>query len=175
LAASNIIRSIYILFAVPVFALSTTTSTLVSNTIGAGRSDEVMPLIWKVVRAALSLALVFVLMLLLFPNVVMKLYTSDTVLISAARSSLFVIVATLPAMAFGNVFFSSISGTGNTRTALWIEVGVMFVYLTYVWLLVNVFHASLAVCWSAETVYACVIFILSYFYLKSNRWKNRKI
>ena len=175
LAASNIIRSIYILFAVPVFALSTTTNTLVSNTIGAGRSDEVISLVWKIVRAAISLALLFILILLLFPNVALSLYTSDQLLISVARSSLFVIVATLPVMAFGNVFFSSVSGTGNTRTALWIEIGVMFIYLFYVWMMVNLFQAPLAVCWGAETLYAGVIFIFSYFYLSSNRWKNRKI
>ena len=175
LAASNIVRSIYILFAVPVFALSTTTNTLISNTIGAGNSHEVMPLIWKVVRAALCLALVFVLILILFPGAAINLYTSDPNLMAACRSSLLVIVATLPIMAFGNVIFSSISGTGNTRTALWIEVGVMLVYLTYIWVLVNLFQASLAACWSAETLYAGALFFFSYFYMKSGKWKNRKI
>ena len=175
LAASNIIRSIYILFAVPVFALSTTTNTLVSNTIGAGRGSEVMSLIWKVVRAALILACGFMMVLLSFPNTALSLYTSDQNLINSAHASLMVIVITLPVMAFGNVFFSSVSGTGNTRTALWIEMGVMFIYLLYVWVLVNLFQAPLAVCWSAETVYATTIFVFSYVYMKSNRWKNRKI
>ena len=175
LAASNIIRSIYILFAVPVFALSTTTNTLVSNTIGAGNSHEVMALVWKIVRGALALALLFMVVLLLFPDAALRIYTSEPSLISAARASLMVIVATLPAMAFGNVFFSSVSGTGNTRTALWIEIGIVLIYLSYIWILVNVFQASLAACWSAETVYAGALFVFSYFYMKSNRWKGRKI
>ena len=175
LAASNIIRSIYILFAVPVFALSTTTNTLVSNTIGAGNSHEVMPLIWKIVRGALALALLFMVVLLIFPNAALGIYTSDQNLISSAHSSLMVIVATLPAMAFGNVFFSAVSGTGNTRTALWIEIGIVLIYLSYIWLLVNCFKASLAVCWSAETIYAGALFLFSFFYMKSNRWKGRII
>jgi putative MATE family efflux protein len=175
LAASNIIRSIYILFAVPVFALSTTANTLVSNTIGAGQTRDVMPLVWKIIRAALCLALAFVLILLLFPNAALNIYTSDPTLISAARTSLFVIVATLPAMAFGNVMFSAVSGTGNTRTALWVEIGVMFIYLSYLWLLVNIFQASLPACWSAEIVYAVGIFFFSYLYMRSHRWRGRKI
>jgi len=175
LAASNIIRSIYILFAVPVFALSTTTNTLVSNTIGAGNNHEVLPLIWKIVRGALLLALLFIVVLLIFPDAALHIYTSDPNLISAARASLMVIIATLPVMAFGNIFFNSVSGTGNTRTALWIEIGIVFIYLSYIWMLVNVFKAPLSVCWSAETVYAGALFLFSYFYMKSNRWKGRKI
>ena len=175
LAASNIVRSVYILFAVPVFALSTTTNTLVSNTIGAGKAQEVMRLTWKVVRTALCLALLFIPPLLLFPDAALRIYTSDYSLIIAARPSLFVVVAALPVMAFGNVFFSAVSGTGNTRTALWIEVGVMFIYLFYIWLLVNLLNASLSLCWSAEILYAGVIFLFSYLYMQRNRWKGRVI
>ena len=175
LAASNVVRSIYILFAIPVFSLSTTANTLVSNTIGAGKSHEIMSLIWRIVRVALLMALAFMTLLFLFPNLALSIYTSDPNMIAASRSSLLVTAATLPLMAFGNLFFSSVSGTGNTRIALWIEVVVMILYLSYIWLLVNVIHASLSVCWSSEAIYAGGIFILSYVYLKSGKWKNRKI
>ncbi|MDR2586604.1 MAG: MATE family efflux transporter [Prevotellaceae bacterium] len=175
LAASNVVRSIYILFAIPVFALSTTTNTLVSNTIGTGNINGVKPLIWKIVRAALCLALFFVPVILLFPDLTLSVYTSDPNLISAARPSMIVVALTLPVMAFGNLFFSSVSGTGNTRTALLIEMGVMCFYLTYVYLLVNVAKASLAICWTSEIVYAGGIFIFSYFYIKSGKWKDRRI
>ena len=175
LAASNIIRSVYILFAIPVFSLSTTANTLVSNTIGAGKSNEVMSLIWKVVRVALIMAVAFMPVLFLFPNVTLSIYTTDPRLIAASRDSLMVVAGTLPLMAFGNLFFSSVSGTGNTRFALWIEIWIIIIYLSYVWLLVNVAHASLAVCWSAETVYAGGLFLFSYFYIKSGKWQNRKI
>ena len=42
LAVSNIIRSFYMIFGIQTFALSSTASTLVSNSIGAGKSDEVI-------------------------------------------------------------------------------------------------------------------------------------
>ena len=175
LAAANIVRSIYILFAIPVFALSTTANTLVSNTIGAGNTDGVMPLIQKIVKAALCMVLIFMPIILLFPNLALSIYTSDPDLISASRASLTVVVLILPILTLGGIFFSSVSGTGNTRTALLIEVGVMFIYLFYIWLLVNVLHASLAVCWTSEIVYSGGIFFLSYLYIKSNKWKNRTI
>ena len=175
LAASNIVRSIYILFAIPVFSLSTTTNTLVSNTIGAGKAHEVMPLIWKIVRIALIMALLFMPVLLLCPKLALSIYTSDPNLIAASCSSLMVVAATLPIMAFGNLFFSSVSGTGNTRTALWIEIGIMVLYLSYIWILVNVAKASLSVCWTSEAIYAGGIFLFSFIYMRSGRWRNRTI
>lgn len=48
LAVSNIGRSLYILLMIPASALATTTNTLVSNLIGAGRKEEVLPLINKI-------------------------------------------------------------------------------------------------------------------------------
>ena len=45
LAISNIIRSFYMVFGIQIMALSSTSSTLVSNTIGAGKTKEVMSLV----------------------------------------------------------------------------------------------------------------------------------
>jgi len=175
LAAANIVRSIYMLFALPVFALSTTTSTLVSNTIGAGKSQEVLPLIWKIIKAALVISLIFSLLLLLFPHPLLSIYTADPDLIAICRSSLLVVSAALSIVAVGNIFFSSVSGTGNTRKALKIEIITVLFYLSYLYLLVQVLHASLPLCWTSEALYFGVLFIFSYRYLQSGKWKNRQI
>ncbi|GHT06672.1 hypothetical protein FACS189423_11580 [Bacteroidia bacterium] len=68
LAVSNIIRSFYMIIGIPVFALSATASTLVSNSIGAGKQKEVIALIWKIARLALCISLVFILFLGLLPQ-----------------------------------------------------------------------------------------------------------
>lgn len=175
LAASNIVRSTYMLFAIPVYALSTTASTLVSNTVGADKKEEVLPLIWKIIRSALFLALLFTLLLLLFPDPVLRIYTRDPALLAAGRPALFVIAATLCFVAIGNIFFHSVSGSGNTKRALWIEIVTVIFYLSYIWALVNVVHASLPVCWSSEALYFGTLFIFSYRYLQSGKWKNRII
>ena len=68
LAVSNIIRSFYMIFGIQIFALSSTSSSLVSNSIGAGKTDEVISLIWKIVRLTLIISLIFSLILFLFPE-----------------------------------------------------------------------------------------------------------
>ncbi|GHT09839.1 MATE family efflux transporter [Bacteroidia bacterium] len=175
LAISNIIRSFYMIIGIPVFALSSTASTLVSNTIGAGKQSEVIALIWKIARLALAISLFFVLLLGVFPEWALLVYTSDSGLIMESIHSLYVILLVLLVLSIGNVFFQSVSGTGNTRSALAIEITTLTLYLIWMWFVAIYLQASLAVCWTTELVYAFFIGLLSYFYFKRGQWQNKKI
>ena len=175
LAISNIVRSVYMLLAMPVMALAATTNTLVSNTIGAGKQKEVLPLIWKVVRLSLGIVGSFVMLIALFPRLMLSVYTPDADLITMSLPSLYVVLMVLPIVAIGNIFFNSVSGTGNTRKALLIEIITLLMYIGYMWLVIVFFKAPLAVCWTTEFVYAGFIFLLSYLYLRYGKWTQRKI
>lgn len=59
LAITNILRTFYMLFFIPMNALSSTANTLVSNTIGAGKKDEVLPLVYKIAGISLVAVLGF--------------------------------------------------------------------------------------------------------------------
>ena len=50
LAVSNIIRSIYIFMMIPGWALGSVASTLVSSAMGEGKPENVMPIIYKIVK-----------------------------------------------------------------------------------------------------------------------------
>ena len=175
LAVSNIIRSFYMIIGIPVFAFSSTASTLVSNTIGAGKTDEVISLIWKIARITLAISVILSLFLFLFPEPFLKIYTSDPQIISYSIPSLYVILTVILTLSIGNVFFHSISGTGNTRSALLIESFILIVYIIWVWLTAVHLKAPLLVCWIAELIYALLLAILSYSYFRYAKWKGKKI
>jgi Na+-driven multidrug efflux pump len=175
LAVSNIIRSFYMILGIPVFALAATSSTLVSNTIGAGKQEEVMALIWKISRLALSISLVVSLFLFLFPELTINIYTSDPELIRASVPSLHVILLVLLISSISNVLFQAVSGTGNTRSALLIEILVLVLYMIWMWWMAIYLRASLAACWTTELVYAFFIGLFSYVYFKRGKWQNKKI
>jgi len=175
LAISNIIRSFYMIIGIPVFALSSTSSTLVSNTIGAGKSDEVIALIRKIVRLTLIISFIIAIALFLFPKLILRIYTSDPNLISSSIPSLYVILIVLLTLSVGNVFFQSVSGTGNTRSALMIESVTLVIYILWVWTMSIHLKAPLAVCWTAEWIYAFVIGLLSIFYFRYAKWQGKKI
>ena len=175
LAISNIIRSFYMTFGIPVFALASTSGTLVSNTIGAGKSDEVIALIWKIVRLTLTISAVIVIVLFLFPEPILRIYTSNPELISASIPSFNVILIVLLTYSIGNVFFQSISGTGNTRSALMIESLTLVIYVIWIWFVAIRLEAPLAICWVAEWIYAFFLGLFSFIYFRYAKWQNKKI
>jgi Na+-driven multidrug efflux pump len=75
----------------------------------------------------------------------------------------------------GIVFFQAVSGTGSTKTAFKLELTALIVYVLYCTVVIGIMKADIAICWIAEYVYAGVLFVISYAYIKSGRWKNRKI
>jgi Na+-driven multidrug efflux pump len=175
LAVSNIIRSFYMIIGIPVFALSSTASTLVSNTIGAGKTDEVIALIRKIIHLTLSISCILALVLYLFPEPVLRIYTPDPELIREAIPSLNVILLVLLTISVGNVFFQSVSGTGNTQSALIIESFTLVIYIFWIWFTAIHLKASLVVCWTAEWIYAFLLSLLSFLYFRYGKWQNKKI
>jgi len=175
LAISNIVRSCYMIFGIHIFALSATTSTLVSNTIGAGKTKEVISLIWKIARMAFTVSLVLAIVLYFFPKPVLRIYTSDAGLISEAIPSLRIILLVLLTLSISNVFFQSVSGTGNTRSALMIESSTLVIYVAWIWYFAIHSKAPLSVCWTVEWIYALFLGLLSFLYFRYAKWQGKKI
>ena len=175
LAISNIVRSTYMVMSIPVFALSATANTLVSNVIGAGRKDEVMRLIWRIANMCAGICLIFSVIFFIFPKLILLVYTSDSLLIHDSIPSLRVMLIVVPFIGIANVYFQSVSGTGNTRTALALEMITLVAYIFYIWLSIVQLKFPLEYCWTCEYVYAIFIFGLCFSYLKKGRWKNKKI
>jgi len=75
----------------------------------------------------------------------------------------------------GQVLFLAVSGTGSTKTAFRLELIALAVYMFYCWLIIGQLKMDVAVCWTAEHVYAFMLMVCSGLYLRSGRWKNRRI
>lgn len=175
LAISNIVRSAYIVLMIPVFAFGSITNSLVSNLIGEGKSDFVIPVIKKV--AILNFALIggVVLISAFIPRTLISIYTSDPELISQTVPTFYVVMSALVMFSFANILFNGVSGTANTATALWIELATIVVYLNVAWFLAVKLKLSIELVWTSEYIYFSVMSILSYLYLKSGRWRRKII
>ncbi len=171
LAASNITRSFYMLLMIPVWGLSSATNTLVSNIIGQGRSQEVIPLIKKVLLISLGLMLILIQINIFIPSRVAAMFTQEAHLIEAALPLLRVIILALIAFSTGMILFSGLSGTGKTNVALFIEIISITIYLTTAFVLAVYFEASAPVVWFVEVIYFSMLGLGSLVYLKSGKWK----
>ena len=175
LAVSNIGRSTYILLMIPGSALATTVNTLVSNLIGAGRKEEVLPFIKRITGIALVIVIPMILITLAMPQLIARIYTDDILLIAASIPVLRVISVATLFCAISNIIFSGVSGTGNTRTAFFIEFLTLFFYLSYVYYTCIIHPSPTAVVWMSEFVYWILIGGLGYLYLMKGNWRKREI
>lgn len=175
LAIANIVRSIYIVMLIPVNALATTTNSLVSNAIGAGGIEHVMPLINKIGRFSFLIMLGLVIVTALFPQALLSVYTNEAALISESVPSVYVICAAMLIASVANVVFNGISGTGNTQAALMLEAITIAIYGSYIIFIGMWVKAPIEWCFTIEILYYTLLLATSYIYFKKAKWQNKKI
>ena len=175
LAISNIGRSLYTFLMIPGTALATSVSTLVSNLIGAGRKEEVLPFVRKAVGMGLLIALPMAVLTYMFPEIFARIYTDNASLIVACIPVIKVVSIAILFCAVGMLIFNAVSGTGNTRTAFVIEFLTLFFYLGFVYYTAIIHLYQVAVVWMSEFVYWTIIGALGYIYLLKGNWRKREI
>ena len=175
LAISNIVRSVSGLLWMVLSAFSSTCSTLVSNIIGEGHPEKVMSVVKRILKLSYAIIMALVLIFCMFPSAVIRIYTDIPDLVTTTIPSMAVMCSSYIFTVGGMIFFQAVSGTGSTNTAFRLELTALIVYIIYCTILIAWMKADVAICWTAEHVYALVLLIISYAYLKSGRWQNRKI
>ena len=175
LSISNAMRNIFGLFGMFSWALAATCSSMVSNVIGQGLQHRVMELIWKIVKISAGISLVICLLLNLFPYVFLSVYGQEAAWVNHALPVLRIVSSALVIMSFSTVCVNAVTGTGNTRVSFLIEFVTITLYCIYVWLVLERLQLSVAVGWLSEWIYWGSMFIMSFFYLRSGRWKGKVI
>jgi MATE efflux family protein len=175
LAIANIVRSVYIVMLIPINSLSTTTNTFVSNAIGAGHVNQVIPIISRIAKLSLGIMALFVAIVCIFPDTILSVYTNEVRLLEDSVSSVYVISVALLVAAVSNVVFNGVSGTGNTRSALWIEIVTLVFYCLYVYVVGMRLQEPVYICFTVEAIYYTGLLLLCMIYLKKGNWQNKKI
>ncbi len=175
LAISNTMRNIFGLFGIFCWAFASTTNTMVSNIIGQGKEEEVMPLIRKVVRLSVSVSAILFLLLNLFPKVFLSFYGQGDGFIAEGVPVIRMVSLALLMMSFGTIWLNAVTGTGNTKVNLIIELITIVIYIIYVYLVLEHWQLSIVWGWGSEWVYWVSMFTMAFFYMKSGKWKGKKI
>lgn len=175
LAISNTMRNIFGFFGPYIWAFAATTNSMVSNIIGQGMEDRVPELIRKVVRLSTSVAIVVFVILNLFPSLFLSIYGQDQEFIEAAIPVVRIVSSALVMMSFATIWLNAVTGTGSTRINLVIEFITITMYCIYVYLVLEVFRLPITYGWMSEWLYWGFIFTLSYLYIRSGKWKGRRI
>jgi MATE family multidrug resistance protein len=175
LAVSNVMRNIFGLFGIFSWAFASATNTLVSNIIGQGKTEEVMPLIKRVSGISFLISFVIFIVLNIQPEWFLVFYDQGQDFIDAAIPVVRVVSVALLMMSFSTVWLNAVTGTGNTMVNLTIEAVTLVLYTLYVYFVLEVWNLPITWGWGSEWVYWISMFTMAFFYLKSGKWKNKKI
>ncbi|MGR4859083.1 MATE family efflux transporter [Bacteroides pyogenes] len=175
LAIANIVRSIYLILLIPVHALGTTSNSLVSNTIGAGGAQYVIPLINKIGQLSFFIMLGLVTVSVLFTQPLLSIYTNEQALIAESVPSVYVICFAMLIASVAGIAFNGISGTGNTQAALLLEMITLVAYGAYILIVGIWLKAPVEICFTIEILYYTLLLITSYIYLKKAKWQHKRI
>ncbi len=172
-AVSNVMRNVFGLAGVFVWAFASTTSSMVSNIVGQKREDLVIPLVTRIMCWSMGLCLFMCSLLNLFPEMFFRLFGQDESFVAAGVPVIRIVSLGIMFMSIANIWLNAVTGTGRTKMNLAIEIVAITLYLSYTWYFMKLNYVSLAVAWSNEFIYWTGIFLMAFIYIKSGRWKSK--
>ena len=175
LAISNTMRNIFGIFGIFSWAFAATSNTMVSNLIGQGRSEEVIYLIKKIMKISFGISFFIFLVLNMKPEWFLWFYGQDAGFIAEAIPVVRVVSIALLLMSMGTVWLNAITGTGNTKVNLMVETITIILYTIYAYVVLEVLQMSITWGWASEWVYWSSMFLMSFLYIKSGKWKGKEI
>ena len=175
LAVINLARAVSALPFIIIHACATTANSLISNLIGANKSNQVNRLILKMLTVGFAVVTPMLIFFALFPELNLRVYTDNLELIKASVDVIYVVcIATfLQTAAF--ILFNSVSGTGAVRVSVSVEMVSLFLYTIFVWWFIIRLRVTPAQAWTGEILYQVVILVLCAWYLVSGRWQGKKL
>lgn len=135
-----------------------------SNWGGAGK--ELFPVCHKVLRLGYAVGVPLIVMTLWGNQWVIGFYTNNDNLVRLAFYPFIVMLLNYAFALPGYVYINAVTGTGKTKLAFIFQLITILVYLIYLYLLSECFHASLTVYMTAEYLFVILLGMQSIIYLK---------
>ncbi|HEX4851114.1 MAG TPA: MATE family efflux transporter, partial [Puia sp.] len=175
LAISNAMRNLFGVIGTFPWAFASTTNTMVSNAIGQGRQDKVIFLINRISILSVSICAVITLLLNFFPGTFLSIYGQDESFVEHAIPIIRVVSGAIMLMSIGAIWLNAVTGTGNTKVNLAIELIVIFFYSIYIYLVLSYWNLPIIYGWMSEWFYWTFTFTLSYLYIRSRKWEKKVV
>lgn len=175
LASANIIFSCYALFLISVESFSETVCSMTSNLIGQKRRQDLGLLIQRTIKLSYLVVIPLLLITLLFPELILAIFTPDSVMIEHSLLGLLVIVLATVVAVPAETLYSAVAGTGDTRAILAIQVMVTTATLAFAWYTALWLGLALEYILLAEVLGWGICLIASWAWFKGGLWNRLKI
>ena len=175
LAVSNAMRNIFGFFGCFTWAFAATTTTMVSNIIGQDLQDKVIELIHKIMRWSFGFAFIVAIMINVFAAQFLSIYGQGEGFLTEGIPVLRIVSVALLLMSASTIWLSAVTGTGQSKVTLLIEFAAIVIYIIYNYLVLEYYQLPITYGWFSEIIYWLSLLIPSFFYIRTMRWKNKKI
>lgn len=170
LAVSHIARAIYMMMVIPINGLGDAVNTLVSNAIGEERGKEVHRILRRAVLMCLVFDVFYFLALRIYGTEIAALFSTDGLVVRMTEQVLDVIAVAVFFFSTAFIAYRALAGTGSTALSMRIEIFTVALYLAAAFALVIYFRPSVEQVWYLEFLYFTSMGLLSYFFLKKEKW-----
>lgn len=174
-AISNTMRNVFGMVGVFIWALAATCNNMVSNLMGQKREYLIIKAINRIMLWSLFFCCVMVSLVNIFPATFFKLFGQGSAFVADGIPVIRTVSAALLIMSIGYIWLNGVTGTGKTKVNLAIEIVAIICYMSYTWIFMKVHYINLAMAWSNEIIYWTSVFIMSFIFIKSGRWRSAPV
>ena len=172
---SQLMRIVFGFFGIFIWAFAATTNTMVSNVIGQGKNRLVKPLILRITKLSMGTTLFIFIPAMFFSRELLSLSSTNIEFLDMATPVLKVVAIAILLMSASTIWLNAVTGTGNTVINLSIELVTIVLYCIYVYYVMEVWNLSITWGWGSEFVYWISIFLMSFAYINSGKWKGKVV
>lgn len=173
LAISNVIKSLYSILCIAANALGIATISIVGNLTGAKKDDEILPTLACIIKFGILPFYGVFLILAIFPEQILGIFTNDVSLIKDATKPLYVMLIANTIVLPEYIYFYALYGTDKVKIAFIVEICSIILYAGTVRTVVGIDNAEVAWCYYSDLFYNIISLLVPYWYMKSGKWKKK--
>jgi MATE family multidrug resistance protein len=157
-------------------AYGTATATLVSQSLGAKKPELAERFGWESAKIAMYVFGALGLFTAVFPDVLLRIFQNDPEVLAAARPSLRMLGVIEALVAAAIVFTQALSGAGNTRYVMKVELTLhMLCLVPLAYLFGLTLGWGLFGVWLAAAVYVILLFVFMGWKFREGSWKEIRL
>ncbi len=173
LTVSQNIRVVYMLAFVPIWGFAATTKTYVSQYLGGNRKMEIALIQKRIQRLTMFFLFLIFHGAIFYPETLIQWINPNPLYLKESAAILRMVSPSIFLFGFINVYYQTISGSGNTKITMYIEFICVFLYLLSAYLFIKIFDFSIFQIWTVEYIYFGSLGLLSFWYLKKYVWHDK--
>jgi putative MATE family efflux protein len=171
---SQLMRLVFGFCGIFIWAFAATANTMVSNIIGQGLQESVLPLIKRIIFLSAGSSLIIFFPIQLFTKEILSLFNENAEFLQLGIPVLRIVGFAILLMSVATICLNAVTGTGNTRVNLMIEIITIILYCFYIYTVMHVKDLPITWGWASEWLYWSSILIMSLTYLLSGKWNNAR-